>query len=302
MTVRTMADIRRDHDLDRRTFMVAATAGAAMAMAAVAAPANAASAATAKFDLSRPEDARQVYRRLKYRSDEGILFWWIDGEYLADEQARLTPLYGMKFGSIQHYTPNADGGFTMRQLELGFRTDLNTGKLLGTFRNPLTNEIIDSPVTPLGPNRVRYSPDGVPSVPREIGGSLMDFTPHVQKPYVARDTVFLPYRASTTVHTPGFSDRIINDISLIYGPAAQVLDPGAKWVDAWVHGSDITTWPRWMKMGDRPGTLTLRGIGAKVRTIDEMPEEWLDLMQQFAPSILKDPLAALSRPQFQYKG
>jgi hypothetical protein len=103
------------------------------------------------------------------------------------------------------------------------------------------------------------------------------------------------------VITAGAQDRIINDISTISGPARAALDPSVTWVDAKLQSSDITGWPRWMKMGDRPGGVTLRGVGGKVRRFADMPADWLSMLRAVRPDIAADPVAALERPQAIYK-
>ena len=95
--------------LDRRT-LLAAGAGAA-ALAALAPAVHAAVPAKRTLDPASPEDARKIIAKLRYRTDDGLVFWWIKGEYYADVDATLTPLYGMDFGSLQRVTQRADGGF-----------------------------------------------------------------------------------------------------------------------------------------------------------------------------------------------
>jgi len=284
--------------LDRRSLIAGAMVGTA---AAVAAPAFAAKSVS-RLDPSNPADARQIIRKLRYRTDEGMVFWWIDGVYMANVDAVLTPLYGMCFGALQMVKQRGDGGFDVTQMELGFRTELDTGKRMRTFVNPLTNQSMPAPFNPIGPTTVHYSPDAVPSVPRDLGGSQIDFRAFPEKPFVAQDQVFVQYRAQSHVQTAGMADRTINDISMIYGPAAQALDPGCTSVDAWLHSSDIASFPRWMNMGNRPGNITLRGVGAKVKRISDMPKNWLAMMEEYDPAILADPEAALRRNPLTYKG
>ena len=172
-----------------------------------------------------------------------------------------------------------------------------------TFHNPLTGESMPAPFNPIGPTTVHYSADAVPTVPRELGGSQIDFQPFPERPFVAQGNVFVQYRARSRVTTTaGMADRVINDISMIYGPSAQALDPRVASVDAWLHSSDVASWPRWMKMGARPGAVTLRGIGAKAKRIGEMPQSWLTMLDAYDPTIARDPEAALRRPPLTYKG
>lgn len=269
--------------------------------AAAVASAVTSTAAAASLDVGRPEDAWQIHRKLQFRTDSGLVFWWIRGPSFGQVGAELTPLYEMNFGVVQRVQQRADGGFDVTSLEMAFRTDLDTGRPLQSLHNPYTGESVPIEFTPVGPTRVSYSRDNVPSVPSELGGSKLQFEAIHSKPFIVGDTVYYRHRARTRVVTPGAADRIINDLSTLSGPARQALDPRVTWVDAKLQSSDVTGWPRWMKMGDRPGGATLRGVGGKVRRFDDMPRDWLALLREARPDIAADPVAALDRPQAIYR-
>lgn len=230
-----------------------------------------------------------------------MVFWWIRGPSFGQIGADLTPLYEMNFGSIQRVTQRADGGFDVKQMELSFRTDLDTGAPLKTLRNPYTGESVPIEFSPVGPTVMHYSLDNVPAVPEELGGSKLKFQPVPSRPFVIGDTVYYRLRNRSVVTTPGAADRIINDISTLTGPASQALDPTASWVDAKLQSTDVTGWPRWLRMGDKPGGVTLRAVGAKVRRFADMPPDFLRMLQDARPDIAADPVAALDRPQAIYK-
>jgi hypothetical protein len=279
--------------VDRRTAIGLGAAAVATAMTTTA--------SAAALDVARPEDAWQIHRKLQFRTDSGLVFWWIRGPSFGQIGAELTPLYEMNFGVVQRVLQRADGGFDVTSLEMAFRTDLDTGRPLQALRNPYTGESVPIEFTPVGPTKVSYSRENVPSVPSQLGGSTLQFEAIHSTPFVVGDTMYYRHRARTRVITPGAADRIINDLSTFTGPARQALDPRATWVDAKLQSSDITGWPRWMKMGDRPGGTTLRGVGGKVRRFADMPPDWLAMLQAARPDIAADPVAALDRPQAIYK-
>ncbi len=252
-------------------------------------------------DLQKP-DLQKAVRRLRFRTDEGLVFWWLRCSYYGDVNAALTPLYDMVFGSIQQVTGRSDGGFDVLQLELGFRMEPGGTVRMHTFRNPYTAETVPVQFTPVGPTRLHFSADVVPSVPSEFGGSRLEFQHFPEAPYVAGDTFFAPFRAASRVITPGKADRHVNDVALFYGPAAKALDPKVKAAPAWLTASDVGSWPRWMNMGDRPGSTVLRGIGGKAMRLRDMPGDWAAMVRSYDASILEDPLAALARPSATYKG
>ncbi len=255
----------------------------------------------ARLDPARPEDAWQIHRKLQLRTDSGMVFWWIRGPSFGQVGADLTPLYELNYGLVQRVTQRADGGCDVRQIEMAFRTDLETGQPLKTLRNPYTGESLPIEFVPVGPSDVRFSRENVPVVPTEIGGSKLKFESVPSRPFVMGDTVYYRLRHRSVVTTPGATDRVINDIATLTGPATQTLDPRSTWVDAKLQSTDVTGWPRWMRMGDRPGGVTLRAVGGKVRRFADMPPDFLRMLQEARPEIAADPIAALAQPEAIYK-
>lgn len=292
-----MAGLDRRSVLASGAALVGAGAGAGLTGAGLL-PGTAAAAAAQRTGLDDPA----LLRRIRYRGDDGLFFWWIRGEYLAAIGSELTPLYGMAYGSIQRVTTRPDGGFDMRQLELAFRTDLTTGARIGAFTNPVTGRGFAMPFAPLGPTTVRYSDRAIPSVPREFHGSTIDFAAFPGTAYAVGDTLFVPYRAASRVTTPGRGTRIVNDIATFQAPLASALDPQAGFVPATMFCSDLTSFPAWLGMGDQPGSLVMRGHGAKVADVRAMPDNWQAMVHAFDPSILADPAAALDRAPTPYAG
>ncbi len=290
---RTVSDETAPMQINRRRAIALASSAVAVSLIP---PADAAS-----LDLHRPQDAWQIHRKLQFRTDSGLVFWWIRGPSFGQIGADLTPLYELNFGTVQRVTQRADGGFDVTQLEMAFRTDLETGQPLKSLRNPYTGESFPIEFTPVGPTILHFSRDNVPVVPAEIGGSKIQFESIPSTPFIVGDTIYYRHRARSRVITAGAQDRIINDISTISGPAREALNPAATWVDARLQSSDITGWPRWIKMGDRPGGVTLRGVGGKVRRFADMPADWLAMLHAARPDIAADPVAALDRPQAIYK-
>ncbi len=192
--------------LSRRGLMIGGVAAGAIA-ALPFAPAMA-------FDPGAeglPDDAASrvaIVRRLRYRSDAGTVMWWVRGRTYAQQGATLTPVCGLLFGSMIKLQPRDDGGFDVRQYEVGFRTDLVTGETLERLRNPITGDMIDIPFAPVGPTRLCYSPANVPVVPATVGGSKFTYTHFPEEFWRAGDTVFMQYHSRSVVETPGQANRV----------------------------------------------------------------------------------------------
>lgn len=285
--------------LNRRMLMAG---GLAAAGAATLLPGLAAARAAAPVLPADEKGRAAVVRRMRFRTDAGVYMWWFRGRTYAQQGAKLIPVCGLVFGSMIKLTPRGDGGFDTVQYELGFRTDFDTGAHIEKLRNPVTGEMIDLPIYPVGPTHLHYSADNVPEVPETIGGSRFSYDHRPELFWQAGDTVFMQYQSQSRVETQGASDRIINDFGMIYGPAKSALDPGVMSAPAWVQGTDVTDYARWLKMPANSGTQTLRSIGAKVHRFEDMPADWLEIVSRIDPKMHADPMSVFDRSEATYKG
>lgn len=285
--------------LSRRGLIGGGLSAAALALLS-GAPARAGTGAEGIPD--DPAARAAIVRRMRYRSDAGMVFWWFRGKTYGQQGARLIPICGLLFGSMVQASPREDGGFDVRQYELGFRTDLASGERIDTLKNPITGETISIPFAPVGPTKVRYSADNVPQVDPAMGGSKFEYHHKPEQFWLAGDTVFAQYHSETVVHTPGQPDRLINDFGMIYSPARQALNPKVRNASAWVQGTDVTDYARWLRMPPGSGSQTLRSIGAKVQRFEDMPRDWLAMVAKTDPKMAADPMSVFSRDQATYKG
>ncbi len=291
--------------ISRRSVMLGALASGTLAPMAAGAVFAAQGAGEDPGAVGVPADPvvrAALVRRMRYRTDAGVLMWWFRGRMYAQQGADLTPICGMVLGSMLRLSPRADGGFDVVQYELGFRTDLDSGKRVDRLRNPITGEMLDIVAAPVGPTRMAYSADNTPSVPATLGGSKFTYEHRPENFWTAGNTLFIQYHARSKVETAGKPDRIINDFGIIYGDLATALDPAAKSVPAWIQGNDVTDYARWLKMPAGAGTQTLRSIGAKVHRYEDMPADWRAAVAEVDPAMAADPMSVFTRGEAVYKG
>ena len=294
------------HHLSRRTLMGGAVALGAMG-AAFAAPGVAiaqASRAGATGQEGIPDDPIQraaLVRRMRLRHDEGIVMWWFRGRNYAQQGPVLTPICGMVFGAIARISPRADGGLEMQQYELGFRTDLETGERLEKLVNPLTGQTVTVPYAPVGPVSFSYSPQNDLILPETIGGSRFTMTHYPELFWRAGEMVHIQYQTQAHIETEGKADRITNDFGNIYSPATEALDPERTTARAWVQGTDVGDYQRWLEMPPEMGNQTLRSVGAKVFDFDEMPTDWLEMVRKADPRMAANPLSIFDREEATYR-
>ncbi|MBU3671772.1 MAG: DUF1838 domain-containing protein [Sinobacteraceae bacterium] len=273
---------------------IGAVATSAVASATAAPSTKAATAARAAAPSPAPPDALTLYRKMHLRTDDGLLFWWLQGPKIGQVGTTLTPLYTSSIGTLQRVRHREDGGFDVTQLELIILCDLSSGEPLSQWQNPYTNEMIPIRFSPVGPTVVRYRADNSRVLPTEIGGTPLQATATMHAPVIVGDDVFQRDESVARVFTPGRTTPFeVNDIAVYHGSLANLADPAVTVGEATVFFAEVTGWQRWMNMGERPGNLTSRLTGRKVRRYEDLPQRWRDQLTVVAPKIAADPIAAL---------
>jgi hypothetical protein len=275
--------------VDRRELL-----GGALGVMAAAVAGGGAQAAVGR--AAATIDPVKMYRKLHYRTDDGLIFWWLQGPKYGQVGTTLTPLYQSNVGTFQRIRQLDDGGFEVTGLEINLITDVATGEPLEEFRNPYTGEMLAARFNPMGPTVVRYRPDNTRSLPTEIGGARLESVVTLHPPLVVGDDVFQRDESVARVFAPGRATPFeVNDIAVYHGSLANLSDPAVSVGEATVFFAEVTGWQRWMNMGDRPGNLTSRMTGRKVRRYEDLPAVWRERLAQRAPEIAADPVAALDR-------
>lgn len=282
----------------------AGAAGAAAAAGAAGTPGVAGSARAGgrrDLDPSDPADRLQLYRKLHYRNDDGLVWWWLQGPKFGQVGTTLTPLFTMVVGTLMRIRQTDDGGFDLTTLEMVFLADLVSGARLREWRNPYTGETLPVNFDPLGPNTVHYRADNTRVVPATLGGARLEATARVSEPLVVGDDVYFRDESTARVFSPGRTQPFeVNDLSTYHGSLRELQDPKVSMARATVAFAEVTGWQRWMNMGERPGNLTSRSSGAKVRDFGSMPANWRAMLAEAAPRIAADPVAALQGPEARF--
>ena len=242
-------------------------------------------------------DPAQLFHKLHFRTDDGVIFWWLMGPKIGQVGTTLTPLYTNCIGTVQRVKHHADGSFDVTQLEMIVMLDLQTGEPLEQWRNPYTGESVPARHNFVGPATARYRPDNTRVLPTEIGGTPIEARSTIHPPMIVGDDVFVRDESVARVFSPGRKTPFeVNDIAVYHGSLKNLVDPSVTVGDATVFFAEVTNWQRWMKMDDAPGSLTSRLTGRKVRRFDDLPEVFRRKLAQMSPEVAADPIAALDRP------
>lgn len=295
--------------LSRRTMMLGSAAvGIASALPISVATAMPASGMPSQGSLPRegilPTDAASrnaMFRRIRMRTDDGMVFWFFRGRNYAQQGANLIPLNELSFGAFFQISHREDGGMNVTSFELGFRTSLDSGTRTDQIYNPITDQMVDVPFAPVGPLRISYDANNSLQLPEDIGGTqiIVEHVPEVF--YQLGDQACFQTHTRATAQTPGQPDRVLNDMSMLTAPLSEALDPNVASANSWGYGGDVTDYARWLKMPEGAGTQTLRSMGQKYHDFEQMPQDWRDMLASVAPEIAADPVGALRGAPFEYR-
>jgi hypothetical protein len=245
----------------------------------------------------------RLYRRLRFAMHEDVFFWWLRGTKFGVIDARVTPLYNMEIASIFRCKAGAGDEFSVTSLELVYNTDLKTGQPLTQWRNPYTDEMVAMrPADPVGPVTVPYRASG-PELPTSLPGASLRHEHHTEFLDGDGDTQLLRDESVAVVTRLGTQapDFLVNDLSTYQASKRDLANKRLLAPPASVAFTAVSNWQLWMKMGERPGSLLSRAVGRKVARLADCPRSYMDLLARFHPDILRDPQAALARPQARFE-
>jgi hypothetical protein len=295
--------------LSRRTMMLGGAAiGAAAALPMSAFATTPESAPLVPGGLPRegllpadPAIRSAIFRRIRLRTDDGMVYWFFRGRNYAQQGANLIPLNELSFGAFMQITHREDGGMDVASFELGFRTNLDSGTRTDQIYNPITDQMVDVPFAPVGPLRVSYDAQNSVMLPEDIGGTRITVEHVPEVFYQLGDQICFQTHTRARAETPGQPDRVLNDMSLLTAPLSEALDPAVASANSWGYGGDVTDYARWLRMPEGSGSQTLRSVGQKHHIYEQMPQDWRDMLAATAPEIAADPVGALRGAPLEYR-
>ncbi|MEO7385918.1 MAG: DUF1838 family protein [Gammaproteobacteria bacterium] len=244
------------------------------------------------LDLGNKRDRLTALAKLRGATDDRLVIGYVVGARYAVPEHRLIPMMGILAATFSQYRRVSADAFEARSLEVAYFTDLDTGRLLETWKNPVTGTTVDVPLTRLGPSTVTLTADGL-TVANPAGEAAGLKLRHVfQPPVVVGDNVWVTEQINID-GPPGPRPFVYNELSTFQARKFELDDPARATVPAQIQYQSLITYRPWMDFGDTPGHTVARGAGARVATLAELPPDYLELTRRLHPDVLKDPLAVL---------
>jgi hypothetical protein len=234
-------------------------------------------------DLSLPENNLRALVRMTASLRERDVPWWYDGTIFGvvpgEHPRPLVKFQGMELYWMRHLP---DGAYELIGNTLTFFHDVETGALLSEFRNPYTGAT--NPVSPAmqggGAGRgFNYSVKGIrftrllEQLPEQ--SLVLDWT-------FARDMVWLH---NWTRYPPGMPPPRWQQQTM-FASQKDFLNARLDSLPVVFSSTVHMPWLKWMDMGDRPGHVVWHAGGAKLRSTDELPDDYRQRAEKDYPAML----------------
>ncbi len=258
-------------------------------------------AAQAKLlDLTNPDDALAVYRKMQCSSEDQkpVVYRWTGRVYSRVPGEQDKALFGLEGMNIRQCVTIVDPvrgkGFRQVSREIMLYLDPKTGEVLKTWANPWTGETLDVIQVANDPVNMRS-----PAFPKGADGKPFDAGMRVEGGWLFMP-VEVPLFYENALGGP-FQDYIggkYHSIEIFdFSARADVaLDPKTKMAMpaiAWVR---IADWLPWMKMRGRAGEMVFNATGRMLASYDELPQLMRDQIATNYPDWKAPPPTDDARP------
>lgn len=262
--------------------------------------AKAPTSVAATFDLSKPEDALKVARKMSCSLEDGktIIYWWKGGAFSRVPGERDRHLFNVEGFNIRqcatHADPKRGYGYRSVSREIMLYLDPETGQVLRKWKNPWSGqevEVIHVANDPVNgrPNfalsedgkpykfeatwkkdRVWTSGEGALFYTNPLGGDYQEF-------------VGGEYHAMEMINT--------------FAYAKDLLDATKPTLDritlSWAR---VSEWLPWMEQGDRAGMMIFSTVGKRVKSFDDLSPVVKDEVKSNYPAYMQPPPVDDNRP------
>lgn len=253
------------------------------------------SLAAGGLDFSNPRDRLTALAKMRGSTNGILTIGWVMGTRYAVVDSKAIPMLGILAGTFSQYRPLDADTFEARALEVAYFTDLETGKLLETWENPVTGKRVEVPQTRMGPSRILLRAEGL-EVPRPAGEATgMKINHRFNDPieFAGRIWITEEIRVQSDAHAPGGRPFRYNEMTTYESRLADLENDDITAAPVNVQFHSLVTFRPWMGFGDTPGHTTARGFGGRETRVEDLPPYYLELTERYHPDVLNDPMAAL---------
>lgn len=241
------------------------------------------------ISLNPVENFRQAMRLQRSLKDEDdILHWYHFIMVAVPLDGTPKPVVRWEGIEFSRHQIIGENRYRMHGHNLSFPRDLKSGAFVAEVRNPVSGKTVAVPPMALtqDPGLVR-SPFGVitldkPSLPPRPDYKVL----RRENDFVKVDGIRVP---------PDSWPVTFLEMGTEAAPAALFDDPAQTWLPTEVSGAYVFPWPAWMQMSDTPGHMFAAWSGCKLRSVDELPDQFRQRAARDFPELLRVDRRAFER-------
>jgi hypothetical protein len=257
-----------------------------------------------------PEALLDSYVRLRARTDGKIAFGWLDALRYAVIDGEIFPLFRMLAFGVSRFRKVAADRYEAVMLEVAHYVDIDSRELVESMVMPGTGKTVAVPKYRTGPKAVAFGVNidesetvgaGIPRAQLQAFAPVGDvrLQRSVSDPRLENGLFVVRHEeyGRVTPKDPAAGRIFYREWTQWSGAAGPALDPTLASVPHHLSYAALTSWRPWMQMGTVKGHTAENGRGAKMATLDELPEDIRLLTEKLHPDVLENPERALDNPR-----
>jgi hypothetical protein len=262
-----------------------------LGLAALGAAASAAGASAAAAVPDRlPTDPREIMKalvRIYGTTGPQRVTWKTRIKVYAVQPTGVTPLIGLRGSESSWWKRKDESTWVRYSSTLSFFEDLETGRFIDEFRNPINGH-----TSKVGVSFIRHKEGEYFTPMGEYFGSMKKAFPDVyrEEPLHADwdlDAGMIRLRGASNF--PPILRQPTKENATLSVRAAELFDPGVETPVATVAGWNIRPWEPFLGMGDAPGHVIWHFDGIKLTDAELLDRDYLERARAYSPLFDRSP-------------
>jgi hypothetical protein len=244
-----------------------------------------ASAANIHQDFSRPAMITKALLKILGSTDpkQTVVSFAAGRVYGCIDKEPPVPLFGTHSVATARAKVIDENTFILRQHIIGFRTAFGTEDVIDSMRNPVTNEVVELPLTDYGVGDTLYSAEGVFALRK---GERIQMGTAGPRNW-SQDGDVLAIQDDSILRTPGPIHPKV-DVVTRYAEIRDITNARVTSARSWLNFSAVDPFRPWLKMR-QPGFQLWHVAGRKVPDMDSLPDYIKRFVIQRFPRLMEIP-------------
>jgi hypothetical protein len=287
--------------MDRREVMQAAllTGGLASVLIAPQSPLYA-SESTSTLDLEDPAIRTRTLAKIKGSIKAETVYTFCRLHlYLWLNSGNLQPMLTMQNLAAASWRPLPNGNYGAQLREVGVYTRFDSDEIVDTWVNPVTGDEREVWQFASGPLEIEIGPEGI------VTGAEATLKPKEMRLDIIGDKILAPTQSSFSFPNPfnaanpamaskwpkeaGEAMFYWDSHYFFAANVKDILDPAISSAPAVVQFQNLVSFHPWLGMGQTPGRTWGKGLGTKLKSLDELPAGARAAFEKKTPEIFDIP-------------